>query len=61
MYGLFYLRTVVTGMEHLKGEIGTILTNKTHNKANSVVLVRKRTIPTERPPHDGEVSANFCG
>jgi hypothetical protein len=28
---------------------------------NSVVLVRKRTIPTERPPLVGEVSANFCG
>jgi hypothetical protein len=25
----------------------------------SVVLVRKRTIPTERPPNVGEVSANF--
>jgi hypothetical protein len=24
-------------------------------------LVRKRTIPTERLPHVGEVSANFCG
>jgi hypothetical protein len=22
-------------------------------------LVRKRTIPTERPPHVGEISANF--
>jgi hypothetical protein len=31
------------------------------NKTNSVVLVRKRTIPTERPPHKGEVSVNFCG
>jgi hypothetical protein len=30
-------------------------------KLNSVTLVRKRTIPTERPPHVGEVSANFCG
>jgi hypothetical protein len=30
-------------------------------KKNSVVLVRKRTIPTERPSHVGEVSANFCG
>jgi hypothetical protein len=28
---------------------------------NSVVLVRKRTIPTERPPLVGEVSANFSG
>ena len=24
-------------------------------------LVRERTIPTERPPPVGEVSANFCG
>jgi hypothetical protein len=28
---------------------------------NSVALVRKRIIPTERPPLVGEVSANFCG
>jgi hypothetical protein len=27
----------------------------------SVVLVRKRTIPTERPPLGGEVSTNLCG
>jgi hypothetical protein len=31
--------------------------NKT--KTNSVILVRKRTTPTERPPLVGEVSANF--
>ena len=30
-------------------------------KLNSVALVRVRTIPTERPPPVGEVSANFCG
>ena len=30
-------------------------------KLNSVALFRKRTIPTERPPPVGEVSANFCG
>jgi hypothetical protein len=30
-------------------------------KINSVALVRKRTIPAERPPLVGEVSANFCG
>jgi hypothetical protein len=29
--------------------------------ANSVDLVRERTIPTERPPLVGEVSAKFCG
>jgi hypothetical protein len=26
-----------------------------------VALVLKRTIPTERPPLVGDVSANFCG
>ena len=39
-------------------------THKLHfllTKLNSVVLVRERTIPTERPPPVGEVSANFCG
>jgi hypothetical protein len=30
-------------------------------KLNSVVCVRERTIPTERPPLVGEVSANFRG
>jgi hypothetical protein len=30
-------------------------------KINSVALVRKRTIPAERPLLVGEVSANFCG
>ena len=30
-------------------------------KLNSVALVRERTMPTERPPPVGEVSANFCG
>jgi len=29
--------------------------------SNSVALVRTQTIPTERPPPVGEVSANFCG
>jgi hypothetical protein len=28
---------------------------------HSVALVRKRTIPTERPPFVGDVKANFCG
>jgi len=30
-------------------------------KLNSVALVCTRTIPTERLPPVGEVSANFCG
>jgi hypothetical protein len=32
-----------------------------YKQTNSVVSVRKRTIPTERPPLVGEVSANFSG
>jgi hypothetical protein len=32
-----------------------------HKKKNSMVWVRERTIPTERPPLVGEVIANFCG
>jgi hypothetical protein len=30
-------------------------------QTNSMVRVRKRTIPTERPPLVVEVVANFCG
>jgi hypothetical protein len=30
-------------------------------KKNYVTWVRERTIPTERPSLEGEVSANFCG
>jgi hypothetical protein len=30
-------------------------------KLNSMVRVRERTIPTERPPLVGEVIANLCG
>ena len=33
----------------------------TTTKNNSVALVRERTIPTERPPPVGKVSANFFG
>jgi hypothetical protein len=34
---------------------------KKTKKLNPVVVVRKRTIPTERPPLVGEVGANLCG
>jgi hypothetical protein len=43
----------------LRRNIGIPLT--TLKKKNSVALVREGTIPTERPPLVGEVSANFCG
>jgi hypothetical protein len=44
-------------MLHKKGETQ----NQTKLKLNSMVWVRKRTIPTERPRLVGEVIANFCG
>jgi hypothetical protein len=31
-----------------------------YKQTNSMVRVRERTIPTERPPLVGEVVANFC-
>jgi hypothetical protein len=34
---------------------------QTKAQTNSVALVFERTIPTERPPLFGEVSANFFG
>ena len=38
-----------------------IIASMLKKKKISVALVRERTIPTERPPPVGEVSANFCG
>jgi hypothetical protein len=45
-------RQTFTGL-HVKGPLFL------STKLNSVVLVRKRTIPTKRPQPAGEVSANF--
>jgi hypothetical protein len=41
------------------GHSDKFLSQKQTNK--SMVCVRERTIPTERPPLVGEVIANFCG
>jgi hypothetical protein len=41
--------------------MGTFTYNIHTNKTNSGASVRQRTIPTERPPLVGEVSANFSG
>jgi hypothetical protein len=38
-----------------------VSTSYLQNKTNCVGLVGKQTIPTERSPLVGEVSANFCG
>jgi hypothetical protein len=37
------------------------ITVNTKTKLKSMVWVHERTIPTERPPLVGEMSANFCG
>jgi hypothetical protein len=47
-----------TGSSVVSDREFVVLLTKT---TNSVFLVRKRTIPTERPPLVGEVSANFSG
>jgi hypothetical protein len=40
--------------------VTAVKTSSIKKNLNSVAVVRKRTIPTERPPLVGEVSANFC-
>jgi hypothetical protein len=46
--------------EELAGSTLGIIYCLHKKKNNSVALVRKRTIPTERPPLVGEVGANLC-
>jgi hypothetical protein len=41
----------------VKTTVMTIMMTATNKQTNSVALVRERTIPTERPPPVGEVSA----
>jgi hypothetical protein len=57
------VRRLLCTQKHDNREIIDVLNfnYKTKLKLNSVALVRERTIPTERPPPVGEVSANFCG
>jgi hypothetical protein len=47
--------------EENKKELTQIPKDQVTKKLNSMVWVRERTIPTERPPLVGEVIANFCG
>jgi hypothetical protein len=42
------------------GNQGILKWTTSEIKTNSVTFVRQRTIPTERPPLVGEVSAYFC-
>jgi hypothetical protein len=53
MYVCMYVRMYVYS--------GVNITYVRYTKLNSMALVRERTIPTDRPPPVGEVSANFCG
>jgi hypothetical protein len=51
----------VTKYHDVSNSFWYYLQDKKTNKTNSMVWVRERTIPTERPPLVGEVIANFCG
>ena len=61
-YGRGSQATAGNGMRRKEDAIG-VSSNRDKNtdkqKLNSVALVRTRTVPTERPPPVGEVSANF--
>jgi hypothetical protein len=57
---IYILATLINSSIHLYNLISAFL-NKTNKKTNSMVWVRERTIPTERPPLVGEVLANLCG
>ena len=46
---------------HKTTQLQLCISQCSKTKLNSVALVRERTMPTERPPPVGEVSANFCG
>jgi hypothetical protein len=47
--------------DHCWNSVPLFFQNSDTHLTNSVALVRERTIPTERPPLVGEVSAKFCG
>ena len=62
----FHISLFVLGLLYVEGRLEwcadcRLKQVSTKLKLNSVALVRERTIPTERPPPVGEVSANFCG
>jgi len=54
-------RDGVVCFEVLSNRLPILYIVRENNEKNSVALVRTRTIPTERPPPVGEVSANFYG
>jgi hypothetical protein len=65
----YYSRTVESQKDNIRVfskttilfyDVRMLIIHKT-KKLNSMALVRERTVPTERPPPVGEVSANFCG
>jgi len=60
---LFRHCSVIKRLSPMLYKLGNLQRLQITNKqtTNSVALVRTRTIPTERPPPVGEVSANFCG
>jgi hypothetical protein len=52
---------VIYSVSSTKQRLATSVVFVLIKKLNSVALIRERTIPTERQPLIGEVSANVCG
>ena len=56
-----YTRREVLAIESIRCELLYSIYIYIYIYISVVALIRTRTIPTERPPPVGEVSANFCG
>ena len=59
-YAINFVNSAIFVIVIPRSDLMGVIENKIEKK-NSVALVPERTIPTERPPPVGEVSANFCG
>jgi hypothetical protein len=53
--------SIIRCQGHTARKLSKLITVSVLSKLNSVALVRKRTIPTERTTLVDEVTANLCG
>jgi hypothetical protein len=58
-YGTFFITKILILFYYIVSSLNDSL--DFYRQTNSGALIRQRTIPSERPPLVGEVSANFSG